>query len=120
MAISWLSALKVIPWGDVIDAAPGVVKGARKIFTRTQQADSSVPPVEPGTDLPQRVAQLETSVNQLLAQQQASAKLMETLAEQNARVVQAVDILRLRTLMLLVLNVVLAVALVGVTIWSTR
>jgi hypothetical protein len=118
MAISWLSALKVIPWGDVIEAAPGVVKGARKIFTRAQEADSSVPSAEPGADVAQRVDQLEASVNQLLAQQQASAKLMETLAEQNARVVEVVDILRVRTRMLLVLIGVLGVALIGVTVWS--
>lgn len=120
MAISWLSALKVIPWGDVIEAAPGVVKGARKIFTRAQEADASVGTAEPGSGVTQRVDQLEASVNQLLAQQQASAKLMETLAEQNARVVEVVDILRVRTRMLLVLIGVLAVALIGVAVWGLR
>ena len=35
-----MTALKVIPWSDVIEATPGIVKGARKIFTRSQQAEA--------------------------------------------------------------------------------
>jgi hypothetical protein len=120
MAITWLTALKVIPWGDVIEAAPAVVKGARKMFTRTQDADAPVAPAPPGAEMPQRIVQLEASVAQLLEQQRAVAKLVETLAEQNARVVQAVDILRVRTRMLLVISTVLAIALVGVTAWALR
>ena len=30
MAISWLVALKAVPWSDLVQAAPGIVKGARK------------------------------------------------------------------------------------------
>jgi hypothetical protein len=120
MAIPWMLALKVIPWGDVIEAAPAVVKSARKIFTRSQQVDTPAATVEPGADLQQRVQQLESGVTQLLEQQRASAQLMETLAEQNARLVQAVEILRVRTRLLLVLGAVLAVALVGVLAWSLR
>jgi hypothetical protein len=120
MAISWMSALKVIPWGDVIEAAPAVVKGARKIFTRSQQVDSPAATVEPGADLQQRVQQLESGVTQLLEQQRASAQLMETLAEQNARLVQAVEILRVRTRLLLLSSAVLTVALVGLIAWSLR
>ena len=34
MAIPWLSALKVIPWGDVISHAPSVLEKARDLMTR--------------------------------------------------------------------------------------
>ena len=34
MAIPWLSALKVIPWGDVISHAPGVLEKARDLMAR--------------------------------------------------------------------------------------
>ena len=34
MAIPWLMALKVIPWGDVIEHAPSVLKAARKLMDR--------------------------------------------------------------------------------------
>lgn len=34
MALPWLTALKVIPWGDVIEHAPAVLKGARDLLER--------------------------------------------------------------------------------------
>ncbi|MDZ4124040.1 MAG: hypothetical protein U1E02_07670, partial [Hydrogenophaga sp.] len=34
MAIPWLLALKVIPWGDVIEHAPKVLNAARKLMDR--------------------------------------------------------------------------------------
>ena len=30
----WLTALKAVPWTDVIAAAPAVARGARKLFKR--------------------------------------------------------------------------------------
>ncbi|MBC7957831.1 MAG: hypothetical protein H7Y33_18430 [Cytophagales bacterium] len=118
MAIGWMTALKVIPWGDVIEAAPNIVKGARKIFTRSEQAD--VPPPAPTEGMPERVFQLEARITQLAEQQAASAKLIETLAEQNARIVQAIDILRVRTRLLMVVSGVLAVLLVAAVLWGAR
>jgi uncharacterized coiled-coil protein SlyX len=118
MAIGWMTALRVIPWGDVIEAAPGIVKGARKIFTRSQQP--GVPPPAAGESLQERVAQLETRLAQQAEQQQASAQLIETLAEQNARIVQAVDILRLRTRLLTAASGVLAVLLAAAIVWGVQ
>jgi hypothetical protein len=119
MAIGWLTALKVIPWSDVIEATPGIVKGARKIFNRGQQADVPVP-AAPGAAAPDRVAQLEAALAQLHEQQQASAQLIETLAEQNARIVEAVQILRVRTRLLMVASGVLALLLAAAVLWGVR
>lgn len=121
MAIGWMTALKVIPWSDVIEATPGIVKGARKIFTRSQQAEAPVAE-QPGQTGGQagRVAQLEASLAQLIEQQQASAQLVETLAEQNARIVEAVEILRVRTRLLMGVSVVLALLLAALAWWSLR
>ena len=119
MAIGWLTALKVIPWSDVIEATPGIVKGARKIFTRGQQVDTPVP-AAPGATAPDRVAQLEAALTQLREQQQASAQLIETLAEQNARIVEAVQILRVRTRLLMGASGVLALLLVAAVLWGAR
>ena len=99
----WMSALKVIPWVDVIEAAPGLVKGARKMFARTQateaviDAAAAVDDSDSPTRLHERISQLEASLVQMAEQQQASAQIIESLAEQNATVVQAIDILRVRT-----------------------
>lgn len=122
MAITWMSALKVIPWGDVIEATPNIVKGARKIFARSQQTESAVTPPGPATaaDGPGRIAQLEASLTQLAEQQKASAQLIETLAEQNARIVEAVEILRLRTRLLMGACGVLTLALVVAVAWGLR
>lgn len=119
MAIGWMSALRVIPWGDVIEATPGIVKGARKMFSRTQEttAPDAAPAASPaGTDWPARVAELEARLVQMAEQQRASAQLVETLAEQNARIVEAVEILRVRTRLLIGACGVLALALAAL-VW---
>eukprot|EP01035_Chromulina_nebulosa_P007632 gene7632-biopygen6477 len=42
----WLTALKVIHWADVIEAAPGLAKSAKGFFKRTQEG---VPPAAHAT-----------------------------------------------------------------------
>lgn len=120
MAIGWMTALKVIPWGDVIEATPGIVKSARKIFTRSQQAEEAATAPAAAGDPAARIAHLEASLAQLAEQQKASAQLIETLAEQNARIVEAVDTLRVRTRFLIVACVLLTLACVGVAVWGLR
>ena len=109
MAIPWLAALKVVPWGDVIDHAPNVLKAARKLMDR-QKAEP-----EPDTSTAQNMAgqsvpSLGELQNRLIAAQvqmegqaQTQMQLTETLAalaEQNAQLVSAVEVLRLRTRLL--------------------
>jgi hypothetical protein len=122
MAIGWMTALKVIPWGDVIEATPGIVKSARKIFTRSQQTEeaASAPSAAGPGDLSARITQLEASVAHLAEQQKASAQLIETLAEQNARIVEAVDALRVRTRILIVVSTLLVVACAALAVWGLR
>ena len=47
MAINWLFALKAVPWTDLVQAAPHLVKGARRLFN---SARSSEPPPPGGAD----------------------------------------------------------------------
>jgi hypothetical protein len=109
MAIPWLTALKVVPWGDVIEHAPNVLKAARKLMDR-QKAEAAF---KTGTDVDmagQSVPSLGELQNRLIAAQvqlddhaQTQAQLTETLAalaEQNAQLVSAVEVLRLRTRLL--------------------
>lgn len=121
MAIPWLMALKVIPWGDVIEHAPKVLGAARKLLERQRgkPASATVPvAVEatagPAPSLNELAARLAAA--QLLIDQQAQASDMLTqtvaeLAEQNARLVSAVELLRVRTRLLLWAAVLMAVAL---------
>lgn len=129
MAAGWLTALKVIPWADVIEAAPGLAKSARSLFKRTQEGATGSTGSTPlpstddvGTDswaqASQRIASLESLLAQATERQQAAAALIDTLATQNARLVEAVDALDKRCqglkLALWLVAVVALAALIGV------
>jgi hypothetical protein len=78
MAISWLSALKVVPWDKVLEHAPGVLEKARGFIDKHRTGRVDAP-----TELVQ------------LAQQQMAQALAE-LAEQNAALIAAVRRLQVR------------------------
>lgn len=113
MAIGWLTALKVIPWGDVLEAAPHIVKGAKRLFATTKE-DAPGPPVisTSGSD---KFTNLDIRIGQIQAEQESSAELIKSLAEQNARVVEAIEVLRIRTKVLMLACVLLGVGLVVLT-----
>ncbi len=116
MAINWIAALKLIPWSDVVQATPTVVQGAKDLWSRTKKSkaktvnDEDADPIEAGSPahLAQRVAQLESE------QLEASA-LINALAEQNARLVAALDNLLARMKTLYAVCVLLALG--GVALW---
>ena len=81
----WLAALKLVPWGEVIEATPQVVQAARKLMGSTAQQQ------EAQDHAAQSMQAWQQRVEQLEAEQAQSARLIEQLAEHNARVVQAVD-----------------------------
>jgi hypothetical protein len=107
-------ALKVIPWGDVIEHAPKVLNAARKLLDKNSGANNADGPaparktLDAQTATPPSLGELK---NRLIAAQQQidrQAQLQEELAqtlaelaEQNARLVGAVEVLRTRTRMLL-------------------
>lgn len=100
MAIGWLTALKLIPWRDVVENAPTVLRTARKLWDKH-------PP--PDTSLQQEVASLREEARR-------AAQVIESLAEQNTRLVQAVEILRVRTRLLMYGLGAVAVALAAVIV----
>ncbi len=128
MAAGWLTALKVIPWADVIEAAPGLAKSAKGFFKRTQDG---VPPAAEGTAVPpdrsggadslaqaaQRISALESRLVQTAERQQAAAALIDSLASQNARLVEAVDALDKRCQGLKAALCLVALMAVGALIW---
>ena len=103
MAVGWVTALKLVPWGDVLEATPQILQAAKKLLGSTRQGtadaaagtlagagDAATPPVA------LQLQQLRERVARLEQEQQESAVLIQSLAEQNAQVVQAVEVLRLR------------------------
>ncbi len=118
-----MSVLKMVPWRDVISSAPKVADGAKKLWDTV--AKKAGVPVESApadsTDTPQDLpasellAQLQTQLTQqeqrlseLHQQMISSSELIQTLAEQNAQLVQRVEANRVRVRWL-----TLAVVLLG-------
>ncbi|MBM3398591.1 MAG: hypothetical protein FJY28_08150 [Betaproteobacteria bacterium] len=125
MAIPWLMALKVIPWGDVIEHAPSVLKAARKLMDRqppdaagrasTPTSVSAVP------SLGELKNALVAAQGQIERQAQTQRELTETLAElaeQNARLISTVEVLRLRTRVLVWAGAAMLVWLAVLTWWA--
>ena len=127
MPIPWLTALKVIPWGDVIEHAPKVLKGARDLLNQQRQRrrETAEPASDPNAsaierpdptppELRELQQQLATAREDLTRLQQTQDQITQTLAElaeQNTRLVAAVELLRTRTRLLMGAVVVLAVVL---------
>ncbi len=112
MAIGWLTIFKAIPWPDVVAAAPTVVKGARKLVDamRKPGGEGEIADSEAGeafVDPVTRLQHMEARIGELEGRQQAALALVESLAEQQEKLVSAVEVLRLRSKFLL-LCVVLA------------
>jgi hypothetical protein len=123
MAINWLFALKAVPWADLVQAAPHIVKGARKLFNTARDSE---PPPPGGTDgrfggegesVQTRLHRIESALQGMDAEQNSSAELIRSLAEQNARVVEAIEVLRARMRLLLGLCIALMAALAGIAVW---
>jgi len=122
MAIPWIAALKIIPWGDVIEHAPKVLNAARKLLDKNKAPVTPVPagpPLDPTAEPPtlgelrNRLIEAQGLIAQQAASQQQMAQTLSELAEQNARLVEAVQLLRVRTRVLIGSVVLLAIG-VGV------
>ncbi|MCU0941437.1 MAG: hypothetical protein MUE35_02650 [Hydrogenophaga sp.] len=118
MAIPWLVALKVIPWGDVIEHAPKVLNAARKLLDKQKPPVTPVPagpPLDPTAEPPSlgelrnRLIEARQLIDQQAGVQQQMAQTLGELAEQNARLVEAVQLLRVRTRVLMAVALVLTV-----------
>lgn len=105
----WLTALQVIPWKDVIEATPAVVQGARALWKRSQQ----VPEDAPSGQTQNPTDQFEREVARLQQEVQEGALLIKSLAEQNAKLVETVGLLRIRTRILIWGAAVQAVCVAG-------
>ena len=116
----WLTALKAVPWGDVIAAAPSMTQGARKLFKRSvvEPAVEGVPRYAASQTV---VDALQNALGRLQAQQQASAVMVENLLDQNRQLLETVSILRVRCQLLVWFSTGVALTLfclMGWVIWQ--
>jgi hypothetical protein len=123
MAIGWMTALKIIPWGNVLESAPHIVKAAKHLFSATKaDQDDYASPSDLGrreglANLDGRIKLMEERITELRQEQQSSAELIKSLAEQNALIVEAVDIFRMRLKIVLVTSIILLGILSGLIFW---
>lgn len=113
MAISLITALKLVPWAEVVSNAPLVVDGAKKLWKTVGK--KAAPDKEGGAEveltpdaktiaaLLSRISSLEGDVADLQRKMVASAELIKALADQNAQLVRAVEVLRRRLLGVIVI-----------------
>lgn len=122
MAIGWLALLKGVPWAGIISTAPLVADGAKQLWNAVSKKppmpDSSTrsdpPPATGAAALEARVFTLESRVDDLHAQMLKSSELIKKLAEQNAQLIELVEVHRVRMLWLIGATLLVAVvALVG-------
>src|SRR6185503_13779578 len=106
----WTAAFRAIPWMEVIAAAPVVARGARKLWADIRPVTGN------GTGREDRLAALEDQVAGLGKDLGEAAKLIESLVEQQGRLLEVVAILRARVRALVVAIAVLAVAWIGLAV----
>jgi hypothetical protein len=113
-ATTILTVLSSIPWRQVVENAPKVANGAMKLWKavvnrRKATAPGAAPAGAtiagelPETDaLKARLVALEESVRILQDQMQSSSELIKTLAEQDAQLVNRIELNRKRLMRLAV------------------
>jgi len=129
VAIGWFAAFKIIPWREVVTAAPSIVQGARKLWSSVTRTEQQVSPltVQPDEEVSSqadalsaieaRLLALESRTTEIAREAVSYSELIKSLAEQNSQLVQAVGILRLRTRVLLWFTGALGLATVGLFLW---
>lgn len=110
---AWITVFKAIPWADLVVAAPTVVRGAQKLWSAMRKQDA---PAVAGQGAAADQRALEEQVAELRRELTTASGLVANLAEQNDRLVNAVEVLRIRTRLLLVFAAVLCVALIALAI----
>lgn len=124
MALGWLTALKTIPWTDVISTAPVVVDGAKKLWhtVRKKPAPAQLAPVSSAASphetpviaaLQARIAVLETEAADLHGQMVASSELIKALAEQNTQLIRRIETSRVRLLWLAIATAATGLIAIG-------
>jgi hypothetical protein len=133
MAISWITALKLVPWDEVIKATPQLLKTTKSLLKKKAPIDgamdaaspvsttsSSGIPLSTGEQALQLIQAQESRIAFLQQAQHQSIEVIEQLVEQNAQIVKTVDALRTGSQRLLRAVVVLSVVVLGLLIYMWR
>ncbi len=112
MASGWWSVLKTVPWSEVINAAPQVASGARRLWDTVARKSAPAPGMaqgaameaEPEEDLfgtmVLRVEKNEARLADLRNQMLQASEIIANLADQNAQLIAKMELARTRLLWL--------------------
>ena len=130
---SWIAALKLVPWGEVIKATPQVMKAAQSMLKKkdaqeeareqaahAQQASHLSPPASASEQALRLIQQQEERIAQLEQSQRQSLEIIEKLAEQNAQIVATVGALRIGAQRLAWTCGALGISLVSLAVYVFR
>lgn len=128
MAVNWLASLKYVPWSKVISMTPAIVESGGKLWDRisSRRANASTvanpsgqaPPSTPEAlaAMEIRLATLEKKTADLGDEAVSSFQVVRSIVDQNAQVVQAVDVLLARTQLLLRVSILLGIVCVALLV----
>ncbi|WP_440108062.1 hypothetical protein [Acidovorax sp. BL-A-41-H1] len=124
--VGWVTALKLVPWGDVIEATPQILNAAKKLLGTTRKGKADAPGAasiaasgeEAALPVETQLLHLRERVGQLEQEQIDGAALIQSLAQQNAQVIRAVEDLRKRNRRLTLAITVLGATCLGLLIWA--
>lgn len=124
-----ITVLSNIPWGTVIDAAPRIAEGAGRLWEAARNLRRTKAPDDDAADasgeaqageverLQARVADLEATVQAMREQMQACAQVVKELADQNALLVQRIEVARQRIVLMAMVGSALVLTLGSCTAW---
>ena len=119
------NSFSALPWDRILGAAPAVVEGARGLLQRVAGdagRPAAAPEPPPGLNpdvmaaIDVRIRPLADRISALDQESRASFDVVRAMAEQHAQVVEAVDVLLARTLLLRRLVAALGAALVALAV----
>jgi len=125
MAVNWFTSLKDFPWSKALGMAPTIAENGKKLWdkasNRTERdrsgettqgaADLPVPAAIAAFDL--RLEALEKKSAELREEAVASFDVVRSITDQHSQVVHAVDVLLVRTRLLVRISILLGVACVA-------
>jgi hypothetical protein len=121
MAVNLLASLRYVPWSKVISMTPAIVESGAKLWDRLSrrraQASAVADPAgQPPPSTPEalaaieiRLTTLERKTAELGEEAVSSFQVVKSIVDQNAQVVQAVDVLLARTQLLLRVGILLGI-----------
>lgn len=107
MAIGWLTILKTVPWIEVVRNSPKIADEAKKLWsTMTKKPTTEIvldanrlknlSGNNTAESTQERLAQVESTCANLHNQMLASAELIQAMAEQNALLIEKIELARVR------------------------